>query len=206
MTPPLFSGNVTEMMNFSKDGDILIVGLGEGYSTVFFSEFTNNSANLYGIEILGEVLGRSSEKLKREGYEVELMQGNGIRGWKNDRKFDYIWTTLAVKEVPDNWLNILREGGNLGVFRKLTEKEFKNVKDFSWFPFENYKEYEDRWWEQVCLEILHKNDDGSVETKNKSYNVFNAPFLDDEYGEKTDINWPKKYGKIQRKLVNFLSR
>lgn len=205
ITPPLFCGNVVEMMNFSrKDSDILVIGSGEGYSTAFFSEFTGNGANLYGIEIDKETLERSRGKLQGEGYDnVELMVGNGIEGWKNDKKFDYIWTTLVVKEIPNNWLNILRDGGNIGIFRKLTREEFEEVKDFSWFPFDTFDKYRERWWEQTCLEILH-NSEGNIETGDRIYNVFNAPFWDDEYGEKIDVNWPEKYGKIQRNLLNFL--
>lgn len=207
VTPPLFCGNVAEMMNFSrKNSNILVIGSGEGYSTAFFAEYTGNMANLYGIEIDEDILNRSRDKLHKEGYSnVELMLGNGIDGWKNDKKFDYIWTTLAVKEVPNNWLNTLKDGGNIGIFRKLTKKEFKEVKDFSWFPFETFEKYSERWWEQTCLEILHKNNKGNVKVKDRFYNVFNAPFLDDEYGEKININWSERYGKIQRSLIDFLS-
>ena len=209
ITPPLFCGKAAELINMNKqkDENILVIGSGEGYSSAFFSECAGKNTNILGLEIDSRTAERSQRKLKDQGYDnVRIEVGDAFEERKDIGNFDRIWTTLAVKKVPAFWVNSLKKGGIIGIFRKLKRGEFERALEEGFLDLENYRDYEENWWESVCLEILFKNSEGEIGTKKRIYNVFNAPFWNEKYGDKTDINWSERYGKIQRKIINFLNK
>lgn len=89
---------------------ILEVGAGSGYNAALIAEICGEE-NIVTIERIPEVYNFGAENLKRAGYKVKVVLGDGTKGHKEDAPYDRIIATAAAPEVPQNWKDQLKEGG-----------------------------------------------------------------------------------------------
>jgi protein-L-isoaspartate(D-aspartate) O-methyltransferase len=95
-----------------KAGDkVLEVGAGSGYAAAVMSRI---AARVIAIERKGELVRVAQERMQRLGYDnVEIVEGDGTRGWPDGAPFDAIVAAASGSHVPKPWIEQLAEGGRI---------------------------------------------------------------------------------------------
>lgn len=95
-----------------KPGDrVLEVGAGSGYAAAVISRI---AAKVIGIERQRELVEISRERLRRFGYDnVDILEGDGTRGWPDEAPFDAILAAASGSHVPPALIEQLEPGGRL---------------------------------------------------------------------------------------------
>jgi protein-L-isoaspartate O-methyltransferase len=184
---------------------ILTIGFGYGYLESVMSEVTENQVTICSVEIDREILEAGEKITKSLGYEnFHLKLGDGLKSWNKD-SFDVIWPTLGCKKIPTSWVDQLCEGGKLALFRPLSAAEAAQARESKWSGWSgltnSYDEYMQEWWRDICLSIYKKESTDLIETS-RLYEMDNAPFFDEEYGETSAVDWSHELGgDYERKLL-----
>ena len=88
---------------------VLEVGAGSGYAAAVISRI---AAKVIGIERQHDLAEIARERLKRIGYDnVEIVEGDGTRGFADEAPFDAILAAASGSHVPQSWIDQLAEGG-----------------------------------------------------------------------------------------------
>jgi protein-L-isoaspartate(D-aspartate) O-methyltransferase len=113
ISQPYIVAAMSELARIGPGSRVLEVGTGSGYQAAVLHEI---AGEIYSIEIVEALAGRSADLLERLGYEsAHVRHGDGYRGWKEFAPFDAILVTAAPTRVPEPLLEQLREGGRLVV-------------------------------------------------------------------------------------------
>lgn len=84
-----------------KPGDkVLEIGTGSGYQAAVLAAM---GAEVYSVEIIPELAVQASERLKRLGYKVRVMAGDGNLGWPGEAPFAAILVTAGARKIPPSW-------------------------------------------------------------------------------------------------------
>ncbi|HNR44749.1 MAG TPA: protein-L-isoaspartate(D-aspartate) O-methyltransferase [Methanofastidiosum sp.] len=89
---------------------VLEIGTGSGYNAALIAEICGEE-NVVTIERIPEVYQFGMENLKRVGYNVKIVLGDGTKGFEEDAPYDRIIATAAAPEIPKSWKDQLKEGG-----------------------------------------------------------------------------------------------
>jgi protein-L-isoaspartate(D-aspartate) O-methyltransferase len=110
ISQPFIVAFMAEALALRGGERVLEVGSGSGYAAAVLSLL---AAEVYGIELEGDLHARSVETLARLGYRnVHLRHGDGFQGWKEAAPFDAILLSCAAEEIPGPLWDQLREGGH----------------------------------------------------------------------------------------------
>ena len=95
-----------------KSGDtVLEVGSGSGYAAAVISRIARQ---VIGIERQHDLVEVSRERLERLGYDnVEIVEGDGTRGWPERAPFDAILAAASGSHVPRALVEQLAPGGRI---------------------------------------------------------------------------------------------
>jgi protein-L-isoaspartate(D-aspartate) O-methyltransferase len=94
-----------------KPGDkVLEIGTGSGYQAAVLAAM---GAEVYSVEIVPELAVQASERLKRLGYPVRVMAGDGNLGWPREAPFAAILVTAAARKIPPKLVEQLKPGGRM---------------------------------------------------------------------------------------------
>ena len=95
-----------------KPGDrVLEVGAGSGYAAAVIGCI---ASKVVAIERQGELVTVARERMKRLGYDnVEIVEGDGTKGWPSEAPFDAILAAASGSHVPDPWIEQLADGGRI---------------------------------------------------------------------------------------------
>jgi protein-L-isoaspartate(D-aspartate) O-methyltransferase len=95
-----------------KPGDkVLEVGAGSGYAAAVISRI---AGRVIGIERQHSLVEVARERLRRLGYDnVEIVEGDGTRGWPVEAPFDAILAAASGSHVPQALLDQLKPDGRL---------------------------------------------------------------------------------------------
>jgi protein-L-isoaspartate(D-aspartate) O-methyltransferase len=88
----------------------LEIGTGSGYNAALIAEICGEE-NVVTIERIPEVYQFGMENLKKAGYNVKVVLGDGTKGYQEDAPYDRIIATAAAPQIPQNWKYQLKEGG-----------------------------------------------------------------------------------------------
>lgn len=111
ISQPYIVAYMTEAVRPSKKKSALEVGTGSGYQAAILAEIVNK---VYSIEIVPELAGESTERLKKMGYKnITVKYGDGYKGWPEFAPFDIIIVTAAAEQIPSPLIEQLAEGGRL---------------------------------------------------------------------------------------------
>mgnify|MGYP005844706537 CR=1 FL=1 len=88
----------------------LEIGAGSGYNAALIAEICGEE-NVITIERIPEVYQFGMENLKRAGYRVRVVLGDGTKGYEEEAPYDRIIATAAAPEIPKSWKDQIREGG-----------------------------------------------------------------------------------------------
>jgi len=95
-----------------RPGDtVLEVGAGSGYAAAVISRI---AGRVVGIERQHELVEVARERLQRLGYDnIEIVEGDGTKGWPDAAPFDAILAAASGSHVPKALISQLASGGRL---------------------------------------------------------------------------------------------
>jgi len=89
---------------------VLEIGTGSGYQAAVLAEM---KAKLYSVERKKTLYQRAQHILNLCGYDVQLLYGDGSKGWLNHAPYDRIIVTAGAPEIPQAYLDQLTIGGKI---------------------------------------------------------------------------------------------
>jgi protein-L-isoaspartate(D-aspartate) O-methyltransferase len=90
---------------------VLEVGSGSGYAAAIISRI---AGRVVGIERQHDLVEVARERMRRLGYDnVEIVEGDGTRGWREGAPFDAIVAAASGSHVPPPLIEQLAPGGSL---------------------------------------------------------------------------------------------
>ena len=95
-----------------RPGDVVLeIGAGSGYAAAVLSRIADH---VYAIERHEELADTASRRLEALGYDnVEILVGDGTRGWPGGKSFDAILAAAGGPSVPRALRDQLKLGGRL---------------------------------------------------------------------------------------------
>lgn len=111
ISQPYIVAYMTEALKLTPDDRVLEIGAGSGYQAAILAEITKK---VYTIEVVEPLAEMVRERLASLGYgNIEVMCGDGYKGWPEKAPFDAIMVTAAPPEVPAELAAQLRKGGRM---------------------------------------------------------------------------------------------
>jgi protein-L-isoaspartate(D-aspartate) O-methyltransferase len=111
ISQPFIVAYMTEQLDPKATDRVLEIGTGSGYQAAVLSRLV---AEVYTIEIIEPLAKRAEADLKRLGYtNVEVLTGDGYKGWPARAPFDAIIVTCAPEQIPQPLVDQLRDGGHM---------------------------------------------------------------------------------------------
>ena len=95
-----------------KPGDrVLEVGAGSGYAAALISWIAEK---VIAIERKHELVEVARERMRRLGYgNVEIVEGDGTKGWREEAPYDAILAAASGSHVPRPWVEQLAPDGRI---------------------------------------------------------------------------------------------
>ncbi len=111
ISQPYIVAYMTEILQVQPGEKILEIGTGSGYQAAVLAEL---GAEVYSIEIISELAEQAQSVLAEEGYDqVNILAGDGYKGWPEHSPFDAIIITCAPEDIPELLVEQLKNGGRM---------------------------------------------------------------------------------------------
>lgn len=111
ISQPFIVAYMTEALQLSPELTVLEIGTGSGYQAAVLAELVRE---VYTIEIVPELAERARRTLAERGYRnVNVLTGNGYRGWPAHAPFPRIIVTAAPPTIPPALVEQLAVGGTM---------------------------------------------------------------------------------------------
>lgn len=109
---PFIVAMMTDLVTPSREGDLLILGIGGGYQAAVASGLVSS---VFLLDLDATATASGMDRLDRLGFDnVEARVADPYYGWPDtSRQFDSIIIRLAVDQVPSILLRQLKPGGRL---------------------------------------------------------------------------------------------
>ena len=109
ISQPYIVALMTELLDLDHSDRVLEIGTGSGYQLAIISQLVDSC---YSIEIKKSLADKAKKTLDLAGYSnVKIKHGDGYKGWVKYAPFDKIIITAAPKEIPNELINQLKDGG-----------------------------------------------------------------------------------------------
>jgi len=113
ISQPYIVAFMAEAADIAPSERVLEIGAGSGYGAAVLSGL---AAEVYTVEIIAELAERARLVLERTGCDnVQVMAGDGWKGWPEHAPFDAIVVTAAPPEIPSALVDQLAPDGVLVV-------------------------------------------------------------------------------------------
>lgn len=114
ISQPLTVAVMTEALGARRGHKILEVGAGSGYQAAILSEVAGKKGRIITIERIPSLVKMAKENLESARCtNVEVVEGDGSRGYEKEAPFDRIIVTASAPEIPQPLIEQLKEGGRL---------------------------------------------------------------------------------------------
>jgi len=111
ISQPLMVAMSVEALQLHGDETVLEVGAGSGYQAAVLSKLAKK---VYALEIIPELVRNARRVLDSLGIDnVELICGDGRKGWPEGAPYDGIVVAAAAEKIPPALIDQLEEGGRL---------------------------------------------------------------------------------------------
>ncbi|MGI8757688.1 MAG: protein-L-isoaspartate O-methyltransferase family protein [Acidimicrobiales bacterium] len=90
---------------------VLEVGAGTGYNAALLTTLAGAGGHVTSVELDPELAAQAGDALRRGGHRVDVVQGDGRRGWLAGAPYDRIIVTASSPDVPPAWFDQLVPGG-----------------------------------------------------------------------------------------------
>ena len=102
---------MTELLEPRPGDKVLEIGAGSGYQAAVLSKLVKK---VYSVEIEPELVSFAKSNLERAGIKnVEVIQGDGSKGYEKAKPYEKIIVTCATPEIFDSWISQLKTNGIL---------------------------------------------------------------------------------------------
>ena len=109
ISQPYIVALMTDLVNVDPGDKVLEVGTGSGYQAAVLTEM---GAEVYTIEIIGDLAEEAAKRLAALGYDrVKTRHGDGYYGWQEEAPFDAIVVMAASGHIPPPLIKQLKPGG-----------------------------------------------------------------------------------------------
>ncbi len=104
---------MTELLELKKTDSVLEVGAGSGYQAAILSKLVKI---VFTVEFVKELARYAKENLRKTGVKnVEIIHGDGSRGYPKKAPFDKIIVTCGCPEIPKPLVEQLKIGGKIAI-------------------------------------------------------------------------------------------
>lgn len=111
ISQPYVVALMAEALELRGEERVLEIGAGSGYAAAVLGEI---AAEVVAVERHWSLADEAAERLGRLGYEnVEVVSGDGSRGWPERAPYDAIVVAAGAPAVPDSLRRQLSVGGRL---------------------------------------------------------------------------------------------
>ncbi|MCZ6608142.1 MAG: protein-L-isoaspartate(D-aspartate) O-methyltransferase [Alphaproteobacteria bacterium] len=111
ISQPYMVAVMTDLLDLEPGDRVLEIGAGSGYQSAVLAEIVGR---VFTVEVVAELADAARERLRRLGYDnVEVLTGDGYRGWPENEPFDAIMVTAAPTEIPETLTDQLKPGGRM---------------------------------------------------------------------------------------------
>jgi len=111
ISQPYIVGSMLEALTLKGTDRVLEVGTGSGYVTALLGEL---ATEIFSVERHATLAEAAKTLLARMGYaNVNVMVGDGSRGYAPGAPYDAILVSAAAAEVPPKLIAQLAEGGRM---------------------------------------------------------------------------------------------
>ena len=125
ISQPYIVAYMTQALELKPSHKVLEIGTGSGYQAAILGEL---AAQVYTIEIVGELATRATKALADAGYRnVHVRHGDGYAGWPEHAPFDAIMVTAAPDHVPEPLIQQLAAGGRMIIPVGATYQELRLI-------------------------------------------------------------------------------
>lgn len=115
ISAPSMIAIMLEVLNAEKGQKILEIGTGSGYNAALLAEIVGSAGKVYSIERLEKIAKFGRENLEETGYGkiLEVIVGDGTKGYEEEAPYDGIIVTACSPKIPDPLIEQLKTGGIL---------------------------------------------------------------------------------------------
>lgn len=92
---------------------VLEIGAGSGYGAALAKELVGEGGLVVSVEINRDTHAFAVKNMKRTGYDVELILGDGSLGYPVLAPYDVVSVTASTPDIPPPLLDQLKMGGRL---------------------------------------------------------------------------------------------
>ena len=111
ISQPYIVGAMLAAAGLNKTDMVLEVGAGSGYAAAVISRI---AGKVVAIERQHDLVEVARERLQRLGFDnVEIVEGDGTKGWPEEAPFDAILAAASGSHVPQALLDQLAPGGRI---------------------------------------------------------------------------------------------
>jgi len=111
ISQPYMVARMSELLELKGHERVLEIGTGCGYQTAVLSRLCRR---VYSIERIACLHERARANLRAARHaNVMLKCGDGVQGWEEYAPFDAVLAAAGGEQVPDVWLQQMRDGGVL---------------------------------------------------------------------------------------------
>ena len=102
-----------EPLGIEPGMNALEIGAGSGYGAALAKELVGEEGLIVSVEINRKTHAFAGKNLKRTGYDVELILGDGSMGYPKLAPYDVVSVTASTPDIPPPLLDQLKMGGKL---------------------------------------------------------------------------------------------
>ncbi len=111
ISAPHMVAMMTELLEAKKSDKVLEIGAGSGYQAAILSKLVKK---IYSVEVDTELVSFARANLKKAKIKnVEVMLGEGSKGYEKAKPYDKIVVTCATPEIFEEWVDQLKINGVL---------------------------------------------------------------------------------------------
>ena len=115
ISAPHMVGIMVEALDLKPGQKILEIGAGSGYHAAVVANIIKPSGFIYSVERITSLAERARENIKTAGVSeyVEVIEGDGSLGYKEQAPYDRIFVTCASPGIPPPLLEQMKDDGML---------------------------------------------------------------------------------------------
>jgi protein-L-isoaspartate(D-aspartate) O-methyltransferase len=111
ISQPFMVAVMTELLELRGDEKVLEIGTGSGYQAAVLSRL---ALEIYSIERIEPLAQAARKRLQKLGcFNVQVIESDGTLGLADHSPYDGIIVTAGAPEIPDAYVEQLKDGGRL---------------------------------------------------------------------------------------------
>jgi protein-L-isoaspartate(D-aspartate) O-methyltransferase len=111
---PSIVARMLSLLEIKRGMNVLEVGVGSGYQTALVAKLVGEKGSVTGVEIVPQLVKYAKDNLEKYKLKnIKLVRGSGAHGYKEGAPYDRIVYSAAVKSVPQQAVEQLKDGGRL---------------------------------------------------------------------------------------------